>query len=80
MHNNTVMIFKKKYIINRNNIQRICIFTSKKIHEVLHYMYCKTLVILRQHSTALFGTHTKKVIRTKLKKFSTEQLDLFQTI
>ena len=48
MHNNTVMI-KKKIIINRNNIQRICIFTSKKIHKVLHY--CKTLVILRQHST-----------------------------
>ena len=29
---------------------------------------------------ALFGIHTKKVIRTKLKKFSAEQLDLFQTI
>ena len=28
----------------------------------------------------LFGTHTKKVIRTKLKKFSAEQLDLFRTI
>ena len=28
----------------------------------------------------LFGTHTKKVIRTKLKKFGAEQLDLFRTI
>ena len=27
---------------------------------------------------ALFGIHTKKVIRTKLKKFSAEQLDLFR--
>ena len=26
------------------------------------------------------GTHTKKVIRTKLKMFSAEQLDLFRTI
>ena len=29
---------------------------------------------------ALFGTHTKKVIKTKLKMFSAEQLDLFRTI
>ena len=29
---------------------------------------------------ALFGTHTKKVIKTKLKRFSAEQLDLFRTI
>ena len=29
---------------------------------------------------ALFGTHTKKVLRTELKKFSAEQLDLFRTI
>ena len=32
-----------------------------------------------EYIAALFGTHTKKVIRTKL-KFSAEQLDLFRTI
>ena len=35
---------------------------------------------LEYYIAALFGTHTKKVIRTKLKKFSPEQLDLFRTI
>ena len=30
--------------------------------------------------SCFFGTHTKKVIRTKLKKFIPEQLDLFRTI
>ena len=33
-----------------------------------------------EYIAALFGTYTKKVIRTKLKKFSAERLDLFQTI
>ena len=33
-----------------------------------------------EYSCELFGTHTKKGIRTKLKKFSAEQLNLFRTI
>ena len=36
--------------------------------------------LIRPTLEYMFGIHTKKVIRTKLKKFSAEQLDLFRTI
>ena len=35
---------------------------------------------LEYYIAALFGIHTKNVIRTKLKKFIAEELDLFRTI
>ena len=49
----------------------------KKLRDTAYILLIRPAL---EYIAALFDTHTKKVIKTKLKKFSAEQLDLFRTI
>ena len=52
----------------------------KKLRDTAYISLIRPALEYRLYICSVWHPHRKKVIRTKLKKFSTEQLDLFRTI